>query len=149
VPAVFGLNDNKEPQPHLADEIAETYRCRQLSTYTQITTLLSVCRLSRNVVQRYIHDNCKHSWPIHRSMGPLYRPRPMDVWEIQYGGDKNPQSQRRMIGSCSHLRSIRSTLSSSAYMIFKDGQRHFSDRHHGNTGLSNLCTGTPSHALPA
>jgi hypothetical protein len=71
VPAVFGSNDNKEPQPHLADGIAETYRCRQLSTYTQITTLLSVCRLSRNVVQRYIHDNCKHSWLIHRSMGPL------------------------------------------------------------------------------
>jgi hypothetical protein len=90
VPAVFGLNDNKDLQPHLADEIAETYRCRQLSTYTQMTTLLSVCWLSRNVAKRYIQDNCKYSWPIHRSMGPLYRPRPMDVWEIQYGGEKNP-----------------------------------------------------------
>jgi hypothetical protein len=90
VPAVFGLNHSKDLQPHLAGEIAETYRCRQLSTYTQMTTLLSVCWLSRNVAKRYIHNNCKYSWPIHRSMGPLYRPRPMDVWETQYCGDKHP-----------------------------------------------------------
>jgi hypothetical protein len=93
VPAVFGQsgsNDNKDFQPDLVDEIAETYRCRQLSTYSQIATLLSVCQLSRYIAKRYIQDNSKCSWPIRRSLGPLYRPRPMDTWEIQYSGDKNP-----------------------------------------------------------
>lgn len=73
-----------------ADEIAYTRRCRQLSTYTQISTLLSTCRLSRLLAQKHIRDDSKCSWPIHRSMGPLYRPRPMDVWDAQYVGDKTP-----------------------------------------------------------
>lgn len=102
VPAVFGRsgpddddgatgqNDSKQLPYDRADEIAYTSRCRQLSTYTQISTLLSTCRLSRLVAQQRIHDERNHSWPLHRSMGPLYRPRPMDVWETQYGGDKAP-----------------------------------------------------------
>lgn len=93
VPAVFGRsgsNNNEDLQPDLANEIAHTYRCRRLSTYYQITTLLSVCRLSRTIAKRYIRDNRKCSWPIRRSMGPPYRPRPMDAWEIQYSGDKDP-----------------------------------------------------------
>ena len=95
VPAVFGQsgsesNESGELEDDLADEIANTSRCRQLSTYYQIATLLSLCRLSRSIAQRYIQDNRKCSWPIRRSMGPLYRPRPMDVWEAQYRGDKNP-----------------------------------------------------------
>lgn len=97
VPAVFGqseLDDSKELQSELADEIAYTYRCRQLSTYYLITTLLSLCRLSRNIAKRYIRDNRKCSWRIRRSMGSLYRPRPMDVWEAQYSGDKSPPASR-------------------------------------------------------
>ncbi|KAJ4352953.1 hypothetical protein N0V95_003806 [Ascochyta clinopodiicola] len=93
VPAVFGRsesNESGELEDDLADEIANTRRCRQLSTYYQITTLLSLCRLSRSIAQWYIQDNCKCSWPVWRSMGPLYRPRPMDVWEAQYSSDKNP-----------------------------------------------------------
>lgn len=102
VPAVLGRsgpddddgatpqNDSKQLPYDRADEIAYTHRCRQLSTYTQISTLLSTCRLSRLIAQQHIHDESDCSWPLYRSMGPLYRPRPMDVWETQYGGDKAP-----------------------------------------------------------
>lgn len=102
VPAVFGRsgpddnnsatgqNDSKQLPYDRADDIAYTRRCRQLSTYTQISTLLSTCRLSRLVAQQRVHDDSNFSWPLHRSMGPLYRPRPMDVWEAQYGGNKAP-----------------------------------------------------------
>lgn len=93
VPAVFGHSDShksREMEDELANEIANTNRCRQLSTYYQITTLLSLCRLSRSIAQCYIQNNRRCSWPIRRSMGPLYRPRPIDVWEAQYSDDKNP-----------------------------------------------------------
>ncbi|KAF1362143.1 hypothetical protein EJ07DRAFT_153710 [Lizonia empirigonia] len=86
VPAIFGqsgsgLNESGELEDDLADEIAYTSRCRQLSTYYQIATLLSLCRLSRSIAQWYIQDSRQCSWPIWRSMGSLYRPRPIDVWE--------------------------------------------------------------------
>lgn len=103
VPAVFGRpgpggDDDGAPEQHnskkqhydWADEMAYTRRCRKLSTYTQVSTLLSTCRLSRLVAQQRIRDDSNYSWPLHRSMGPLYRPRPMDVWEAQYGCDKVP-----------------------------------------------------------
>ncbi|KAF2711941.1 hypothetical protein K504DRAFT_465666 [Pleomassaria siparia CBS 279.74] len=106
VPAVFGKSgsdddalgheDSEELQHDLADEIAYTHRCRQLSTYYQIAALLSICRLSRNIAERYIQDNSKCSWPVHRSMGSPYRPRPMDVWEVQYSGDKIPPVSRNL-----------------------------------------------------
>ncbi|KZM28008.1 hypothetical protein ST47_g824 [Ascochyta rabiei] len=93
VPAVLGRsgsNNSEAVQPNLVNEITYTNRCRQLSTYTQITTLLSVCRLSRNIAKRYVQDNRKCSWPIRRSMGPPYRPRPIDDWERQYSGNRDP-----------------------------------------------------------
>lgn len=103
VPAVFGRpgpddedgadgqHGSKQMLPYdRADEVSYTWRCRQLSTYTQISTLLSTCRLSRLLAQQHIRDDSKCSWPIHRSMGLLYRPRPMDVWDAQYVGDKTP-----------------------------------------------------------
>lgn len=91
VPAAFGASgpDSEQLQHAQADEIAYTRRCRQLSTYTQITTLLSTCRLSRYVAQQRIRDR-KCTWPIYRSMGALYRTRPMDVWEAQYSDGKAP-----------------------------------------------------------
>lgn len=90
-PDVLGQEDGEQLQRDQADEIAYTRRCRQLSTYTQITTLLSTCRLSRHVAQQRIVAADKIcSWPIHRSMGAPCRPRPMDVWEAQYSGDKAP-----------------------------------------------------------
>lgn len=103
VPSVFGAfgpQDLKSGTPgqhgskHLphdvGDEIAYTRRCRQLSTYTQLYTLLSTCRLSRLVAVQHIRDNSNCSWPVHRSMGPLYRPRHMDVWDAQYSDDRAP-----------------------------------------------------------
>lgn len=97
VPAVFGRSgadnddDGSKQLPYdRMGEIAYTRRCRQLSTYIQISTLLSTCRLSRLVAQQRIQDDSNYSWPLHRSMGPLYRPRPMDVWEAQYGSNKVP-----------------------------------------------------------
>ncbi|KAL1871924.1 hypothetical protein Daus18300_004558 [Diaporthe australafricana] len=102
VPAVFGQpgpddddgdagqHDSKQLPYDRADEISYTRRCRQLSTYTQISTLLSTCRLSRLVAQQRIRNDSKCSWPLHRSMGPLYRPRPIDVWDAQYGDDRSP-----------------------------------------------------------
>lgn len=98
VPAVFGRagpdGDGSDGSMQLPfdrdDEVAYTRRCRQLSTYTQITTLLSTCRLSRLVANQRIRDDIKCSWPLHRSMGPLYRPRPMEAWEARYGVDKAP-----------------------------------------------------------
>jgi hypothetical protein len=97
VPAVFGRSgsdDSEELQCDLADEIAYTYRCRKLSTYYQIATLLSLCRLSRHIAKRYTQNNHKCSWPIRRSMGSLYRPRPMDFWELQHSGNTNPPVSR-------------------------------------------------------
>ncbi|KAJ4330952.1 hypothetical protein N0V87_009536 [Didymella glomerata] len=93
-PAVFGRpgpdEDSEELQSDLADEIAYTARCRQLSTYSQITALLTACRLSRSIAHQYIQNNRKCSWPIRRSMGMAYRPRPMEVWEAQYGDNDPP-----------------------------------------------------------
>ncbi|KAJ4409463.1 hypothetical protein N0V82_009457 [Gnomoniopsis sp. IMI 355080] len=97
VPTVFGRDGlgggnacDTTPGGHgqltsdVADEIACTRRCRKLSTYTQIATLLSTCRLSRLVAQQRIRDDRKSSWPLYRSLGPHYRPRPLDVWKDQY-----------------------------------------------------------------
>jgi hypothetical protein len=94
-PTVFGQSgsddDCEELHHDLSDEIAYTRRCRQLSTYYQISTFLSICWLSRSVAQRYIQNNySKYSWPIYRSIGPPCRPRPMDVLEAQYSDDKSP-----------------------------------------------------------
>lgn len=105
VPAVFGrvgLGDaggatpegQKQLASDLADEVAYTQRCRQLSTYTQIATMLSTCRLSRLVALQRIGDDRNVSWPIHRSLGPHYRPRPLDVWKDQYSD--NAKIPRRL-----------------------------------------------------
>jgi hypothetical protein len=96
VPAAIGQSaDSEELERELADEIAHTSRCKQLSTYYQIATLLSLCRLSRSIALRYIKANQKCSWPIRRSMGALYRPRPMELWETQYSGDMSPSVSLR------------------------------------------------------
>lgn len=98
VPAVFGQSgpeeDSEMLRSDIVDEIAYASRCRQLSTYTQITALLSVCRLSRTIAIQYIQRQSAYSWPIHRSMGTNYRPRPMKIWEAQYSGEKNPTVAR-------------------------------------------------------
>lgn len=103
VPSVWGISgpDGDEQQDQ-AEEVAYTRRCRQLSTYTQVTVLLSMCRLSRLVALRHIHKNREYSWHLFRGMGLLFRPRPMDVWEAQYRGDNEPYMPDRMVarGDC-------------------------------------------------
>ncbi|PVI00748.1 hypothetical protein DM02DRAFT_628224 [Periconia macrospinosa] len=100
VPAAFGEIDtlshegSDELQRDKAAEIAYTRRCRQLSTYSQITALLSTCRMSRWIAEKYIQDYFWCSRPIHRSMGTLYRPRPLEVWEAEYSGEKSPAVSR-------------------------------------------------------
>lgn len=92
VPSVWGLSGPEhDEQQDQAEEIAYTRRCRELSTYTQISVLLSTCQLSRLVAQRHMDKNCEYSWHVFRSMGPLYRARPMRVWEDQYHGNRVPQ----------------------------------------------------------
>lgn len=92
VPSIWGKAGPGEDQDmdDFAKEVAYTRRCRQLSTYTQVTTLLSTCRLSRLVAQKYIRDHHYISWFVFRSMGALSRPRPMETWEAQYRDNNEP-----------------------------------------------------------
>lgn len=98
VPSVWGLSglDDNEHQDQ-AEEVAYLRRCRQLSTYTQITVLLSACRLSRLVALRHVEKKREYSWHLFRGMGPLYRPRPMNVWESQFGGENVPDMPDTMV----------------------------------------------------
>lgn len=67
------------------DEIAETRRCRQLSTYTQVATLLSTCQTSRLTALEYLHKmSLVDGYQLFRSAGPMYKPRPLDTWKQQY-----------------------------------------------------------------
>ena len=88
VPSVYGkskgLREDMLAQDML-DEIAATQRCRQLSTYTQVTTLLSICQTSRLAALDYLRKMIPiAAWPLHRSGGPMYRPRPLNTWKQQY-----------------------------------------------------------------
>lgn len=98
VPTVWGISgpggDDEDAQ---ADEIAYTRRCRELSSYTQITTMLSTCQLSRLIALRYIDDNREYSWYVFRGMGPLYKPRPMKVWQAQYADGQEPELPPRIV----------------------------------------------------
>lgn len=105
VPAAIGQSDSTRSgnlESELADEIAYTNRCRRLSTYSQIATLLSLCRLSRFTALRYIRTNRKCSWPIRRSKGSLYRPRSMEEWETQYNANINSSSPSNPVVSVRH-----------------------------------------------
>lgn len=116
VPSVWGLAGpgdacgDEEMNVQLAEEVAYTRRCRQLSTYTQVATLLQTCRLSRDVAWGYIEEY-RESFrlPIYRSKGLLHRPRPLDVWEAQYpskdssGPDYGPPHTRLVPPIRSHL----------------------------------------------
>lgn len=97
VPTVWGMSgSNSSEEEEDAEDVAYARRCRQLSTYTQVAVLLSTCRLSRLVALGYIHHKRQYSWQLCRGMGPLYRPRPMDVWESQYQGNNEPDVPDRI-----------------------------------------------------
>lgn len=114
VPSVWGAagpgdehGDSEMTEQQLAEELADTRRCRQLSTYTQVTALLATCRLSREIALEYILKPCPWGWLIHRSKGPLYRPRPLHVWEEQYANENSngPDCHHRHIPLVPTIRS--------------------------------------------
>lgn len=90
VPSVWGAagpgdedGDGELPE-QLAEDIAHTRRCRQLSTYTQVSALLQTCWLSRHIALEYVREYYPWLAFIYRSRGLVYRPRPLDVWEAHY-----------------------------------------------------------------
>ncbi|KAJ4415011.1 hypothetical protein N0V82_007593 [Gnomoniopsis sp. IMI 355080] len=101
-PSVYGAAGPTEeegagdPPKWVAEELAYTRRCRELSIYTRVTTLLSTCSLSRSVACEYIQEYYPKYYPhdidIYRSNGRLYRPRSLDVWEAQYA-DKHSEPE--------------------------------------------------------
>lgn len=114
VPSVWGAagpgnehGDREMTEQELAEELADTRRCRQLSTYTQVTALLATCRLSREIALEYIQKSCPYKWQIYRSKGPLYRPRPLHVWEEQYTNENSngPDCNHRHIPLVPTIRS--------------------------------------------
>jgi hypothetical protein len=96
VPSVWGQSEGPDPlgadqvlSQDMLDEIAETQRCRRLSTYTQVATMLSTCRLSRLVAQRYLYNmTANKTATLHRGLGPLYKPRHSDIWNQDYSGSE-------------------------------------------------------------
>ncbi len=88
VPSVYG--SSKGPQQDqltqdVLDEIAAIQRCRQLSTYTQVTTLLSTSQISRLVALDYLQKMISiAAFPLYRGGGPMYKPRPLNIWKQQY-----------------------------------------------------------------
>jgi hypothetical protein len=93
VPSVFGkskgLREDEITQDVL-DEIAATRRCRHLSTYNQVATLLSISQTSRLGALEYLRNTVSTGvWPIYRSGGPLYRARPLNTWRQQYQNCQN------------------------------------------------------------
>jgi hypothetical protein len=68
-----------------ADEVTDTRRCRQLSTYTQITSLLSTCISPRRCALRWLEREIPEGqWSFFQGAGLNYRPRPLCVWKEQY-----------------------------------------------------------------
>lgn len=95
-PSVWGqegpdkeYSDGDLPE-EVAEEVAYTRRCRQLSSYTQVATLLTTCHLSRTIALEYIQRSQPHMWHIYRSKGLLHRPRSLDLWEAQYRDANEP-----------------------------------------------------------
>lgn len=92
VPSLWGrsgrpapLDEVDMPAQEVLEEIAKTRCCRQLSTYTQVTTLLSTCRVSRLTAFKYLHERYFDGvWDLYRSVGPTSRPRPLSTWKEQY-----------------------------------------------------------------
>lgn len=90
VPAVFGQSgpeeDSKTLRSDIFDEIAYVSRCRQLSTYTQITALLSVPAIANRRNAIYPNTEC-----IQLAYRPQY------VYELSTASDRNLRNsvQRR------------------------------------------------------
>jgi hypothetical protein len=100
VPSVWGRAGSSESDidqdcsnlGQSASEVIDTRRCRQLSTYTQITSLLSTCISSRRCAVRWLESDIldqrgylgRGRWSLGRGEGLNNRPRPLGVWKEQY-----------------------------------------------------------------
>ena len=76
VPSVYGKSRVRQDEitQDIQDEIAATRRCRLLSTYSQIATLLSTCLTSRLAVSDYLRNRVPNGeLPLYRGAGPMYR----------------------------------------------------------------------------
>ena len=88
IPSVYGKS--KGPREDLLtqdvlDEIAAKQRCRRLSTYTQVATLLLTCQTSRIAALDYLrHMIPDGAYSLFRGAGPMYKPRSLDKWKQQY-----------------------------------------------------------------
>lgn len=115
VPSVWGAagpgdqDGDGEVTEEVDEEMAYTRRCRQLSTYTQVTVLLETCRVSRDVALEYVHKYSPWLWHVYRSKGLLHRPRPLHVWEAQYH-DENSNGPDYGLPHTSLVPTIRSPL---------------------------------------
>jgi hypothetical protein len=79
-------------------EVIDVRRCRQLSTYTQIASLLSTCTSSRRSTLRWLNRTVPEGqWRFFRGEGLMCRPRSMSVWKSQYQtpGITPPEKQMR------------------------------------------------------
>jgi hypothetical protein len=113
VPSVFGKDRRSSCREDVLaqdvlDEIADTQRCRQLSTYTQVATLLMVCQTSRLAALEYLRRTVSDflwGWPLYRGAGPIHRVRPLSTWKQQYqNNDIAPRSVDKLIPTiCSTL----------------------------------------------
>ncbi|EPE35824.1 hypothetical protein GLAREA_05162 [Glarea lozoyensis ATCC 20868] len=77
-----------------SDEVAAVGRCRQLSTYTQISSLLSTCKSSRWTAFRWLEREIPgEQWRLFRGEGLMCRPRHLSVWKEQYQTSEPPEKQ--------------------------------------------------------
>jgi hypothetical protein len=76
VPSVYGSSKRLPGEvltQDVLDEIVATQRCRQLSTYTQVATVLLTCQISRLVALDYLRKMISDvAWPLYRGSGPMY-----------------------------------------------------------------------------
>ncbi|EPE30154.1 hypothetical protein GLAREA_12877 [Glarea lozoyensis ATCC 20868] len=100
VPSVLGRAESADLlfDHENAKEIIDVRRCRQLSTYTQITSLLSTCTSSRRSTLRWLNRTVPGGqWRLFRGEGAMCRPRPLSIWKSQYqaSGVTPPERQIR------------------------------------------------------
>jgi hypothetical protein len=99
VPSVWGRAGPKDLliDHDLTKEVIDVRRCRKLSMYTQIASLLSTCTSSRRSTLRWLERFPETQWRLFRGEGLMCRPRPLSVWKSQYQtpGAEPPETQMR------------------------------------------------------
>jgi hypothetical protein len=99
VPSVWGRAGPKDLaiDQERAKEVMDVRRCRQLSIYTLIASLLSTCTSSRRCALRWLERKVPGGqWSLFRGEGLMCRPRPLDVWKSQYQTPGSAPPERQM-----------------------------------------------------